>query len=464
MTRLTKLFFFAFCFVCVYSFAQTQSQPSAAEQAREIAREAYIYGFPIVDSYRILYAYNVDKTNPEYKGPFNQILNIARVYTPDDRAVQTPNSDTPYSLVALDLRTEPVVITIPPIEKGRYFSVQMIDLFTHNFDYLGTRATGNEGGNFIIAGPGWIGIVPKGIKKVAHSETQLLLLVYRTQLFNSADLASVKTIQAGYKVQPLSAYMGKPTPAAAPSIDFVKPLNPADERTALEFFNILSFALQFCPTHSSEVELRNRFTKIGIEAGKPFDATGLSAEMKQALKDGMQDGQKEIDKARTTLTTSNNIFGTREYLNNNYLNRALAAQVGIYGNSKEEAVYIPYDKDADGTALNGSKGRYTLRFEPNKLPPANAFWSLTMYSLPESLLVANPLNRYLINSPMLPNLKKDQDGGITLYVQKDPPEKGLETNWLPSPAGPFIVILRIYYPKPDAYNGTWKQPPVQIVK
>jgi len=464
MTRLTKLFCFVLCLLCVYTSAQTQSQSSPTEQAREIAKEAYLYGFPIVDNYRIIYAYNVDKTNPEYKGPFNQILNNARVYTPEDRAVQTPNSDTPYSSLTLDLRAEPVVITLPPIEKGRYYSVQMIDLYTHNFDYAGTRTTGNDGGNFIIAGPGWIGTVPKGIKKVAHSETQIAFLPYRTQLFNPADLANVKRIQAGYKIQPLSAYMGKPTPPAPPSIDFIKPLSAADERTDLEFFNILSFALQFCPTHSSEAELRKRLAKIGIEAGKPFDVTGLSAEMKQALKDGMQDGQKEIDKARATLTNANNIFGTREFLNNNYLNRALAAQVGIYGNSKEEAVYVPYDKDVDGTALDGSKGRYTLHFEANKLPPANAFWSLTMYGLPEILLVANPLNRYLINSPMLPNLKKEQDGGITLYIQKDQPEKGLESNWLPSPNGPFILVLRIYYPKPEVYNGTWKRPPLQVVK
>jgi hypothetical protein len=464
MSKLTKIFLFVFCFLSFNVFAQTQSQPSAAEEARQIAKEAYIYGFPVVDNYRILYAYNVDKTNPEYKGTFNQIANNARVLTPEDKTLQTPNSDTPYSLLTLDLRAEPVVVTIPPIEKGRYFSVQMIDLFTHNFDYFGTRTTGNEGGNFIIAGPGWIGIVPKGIKKVAHSETQIALLIFRTQLFNSADLQNVKTIQAGYKVQPLSKFMGKPAPSTAPPIDFTKPLTPADERTVLEFFNILSFALQFCPTHSSEVELRNRFAKIGIEAGKPFDATGLSAEMKQALKDGMQDGQKEIDNARASSANANNLFGTRESLKNNYLNRAVGAQMGIYGNSKEEAVYLVYDKDADGTALNGSKSRYTLRFEPNKLPPANAFWSLTMYNLPDSLLVANPMNRYLINSPMLQNLKKDQDGGITLYIQKDPPEKGFESNWLPSPGGPFIMILRLYYPKSDAYNGNWKQPAVQVVK
>jgi hypothetical protein len=466
MTNLTKLLCAGLCLLCVYSFAQTQTQtrPDPSEEARQIAKEAYIYGFPIVDNYRLLYAYFVDKENPEYKGTFNQLISVARVYTPEDRAIQTPNSDTPGSSIGLDLRTEPAVLTIPPIEKGRYFSVQMIDLYTHNFDYLGTRTTGNDGGNFLIAGPGWIGIIPKGIQGVLHSETQILLAIYRTQLFNAADLATLRKIQAGYKVQPLSKFMGKPAPPSAPAIDFLKPLSATDQRISLEFFNILGFALQFCPTHSSEISLRKRLAKIGIEPGKPFDATAFPMEMKEALKNGMQDGQKEIDDLRSTVTTYNNLFGTREFLKNNYLLRALAAQARIYGNSKEEAIYVSYEKDSDGAALNGARNNYTLRFDPGKFPPVNAFWSLTMYDSPQSLLVANPLNRYLIHSPMLPNLKKDQDGGITLYIQKDPPATGLESNWLPSPGGPFFMVLRLYYPKAEAFSGIWKQPPVQLVK
>src|SRR5688500_1064695 len=144
-------------------------------EARAIAKEAYIYGFPMVDNYRIQYSYFVDRKNPEYKAPWNQIRNIPRVFTPDDKAIQTPNSDTPYSFVGMDLRAEPMVLTVPAIEKGRYFSVQLIDAYTHNFDYIGSRATGNDGGSFLIAGPDWKGATPTGVKKVIRSETQFVL-------------------------------------------------------------------------------------------------------------------------------------------------------------------------------------------------------------------------------------------------------------------------------------------------
>ena len=179
-------------------------------EGRAIAKEAYIYGFPLVDNYRIQYSYFVDRKNPEYKAPWNQIRNIPRVFTPDDKAIQTPNSDTPYSFVGMDLRAEPMVLTVPAIDKGRYFSVQLIDAYTHNFDYIGSRATGNDGGSFLIAGPGWKGETPKGVKKVIRSETQFVLAGYRTQLFNPGDLDNVKKVQAGYKAQPLSAFLGQP--------------------------------------------------------------------------------------------------------------------------------------------------------------------------------------------------------------------------------------------------------------
>jgi hypothetical protein len=215
----------------------TRAADITPDEARAIAKEAYTYGYPMVDSDRILNAYFVNRENPEYKAPWNQILNIPRVYTPDDKAVQTPNSDTPYSMVGMDLRAEPIVLTVPPIEKNRYFSIQLIDLYTHNFGYIGSRATGNEGGSFLIAGPGWKGQAPKGVKKVIRSETDLVLAAYRTQLFNPGDLGNVKKIQAGYKAQPLSAFLGQPAPQAAPAIDFVKPLTPDTQKTSLEFFN-----------------------------------------------------------------------------------------------------------------------------------------------------------------------------------------------------------------------------------
>jgi hypothetical protein len=446
--------------------AHAQSVVSPAE-ARAIAEEAYIYGYPMVDSYRIQHAYFVDRENPEFKASWNHIRNIARVFTPDDKAVQTPNSDTPYSMLGLDLRAEPIVLTVPPVEKERYFSVQLIDLYTFNFGYIGSRATGNDGGSFLIAGPGWKGETPKGVKKVIPSETELLLAAYRTQLFNPGDLDNVKKVQAGYKAQPLSAFLGQPAPKAAPAIDFIKPLTPEQQKTSLELFNILNFLLQFCPTNPSETQLMESFAKIGVGAGKTFDESKLSPEAKTAMKQGIADAWADLAKLEKRIdakeVASGDMFGTREYLKNNYLYRMAAAVLGIYGNSKMEAMYPIYAIDTEGKKLDGAN-RYTVRFAPGQLPPVNAFWSLTMYELPSSLLVANPLNRYLLNSPMLPQFKRDTDRGITFYIQNESPGADKEANWLPAPKGPFVMVMRLYWPTPAALDGTWKQPPMRRVQ
>ena len=203
--------------------AQTDVSPT---EARAIAKEAYIYGFPIVDNYRIQHGYWVDRTNPEYKGGCNQVRNASRLFTPADTAIQTPNSDTLYSMIGADLRAEPLVLTVPAMEKDRYFSIQFIDHYTFNFDYAGTRTTGNGGGTFLLAGPGWKGETPKGIDKVFRSETELAFPAYRTQLFNPGDIENVKKVQAGYRVQALSAFLGQPAPKAATAIDFIEPLMP----------------------------------------------------------------------------------------------------------------------------------------------------------------------------------------------------------------------------------------------
>jgi hypothetical protein len=443
------------------------AQDVTPEEARAITKEAYIYGFPMVDNYRIQYAYFVDTKNPEFKAPWNTLVNIPRVYTPADKAIQTPNSDTPYSMLGADLRAEPIVLTVPPIQKDRYFSIQLIDWYTHNFDYIGSRATGNDGGSFMIAGPRWNGETPEGIKKVFRAETDFVLPVYRTQLFNPDDLDNVKKVQAGYKAEPLSKFLGQPAPAAAPAIDFPKPLSPDEQRTSLEFFNELNFVLQFAPTHPSETELMARFAKIGVGAGKTIDVAALSPEMKTALEQGMADGWADFENLRNDVEAGKvavgDLFGTREYLKNNYLYRMAGAVMGIYGNSKQEAMYPPYGVDSEGQKLDGAN-KYTVRFAPGQLPPANAFWSLTMYGLPESLLVANPINRYLVNSPMLPQFVKDSDGGLTLYIQNESPGKDKEANWLPAPKGPFTIYMRIYWPKEEALNGTWKQPPMTKVQ
>jgi hypothetical protein len=437
------------------------------EDARAIAKEAYIYANPVVDNYRVFHGAFVDEANPEYKTPINQLVNLARVYTHEDRAVQTPNSDTPYSWLALDLRAEPYVLTVPKIEEERYFSIQLIDLYTHNFAYVGSRATGNDGGHFLIAGPGWKGDVPEGITKAIHAETELVIAVYRTQLFNPADIDNVKAVQAGYQAQPLSAFLGQPAPEAAPAIDFIAPLTREEITESPRVFQQLNFVLQFCPTHPSEQATMARFTQLGIGAGETFDWDAFSPDIQEAIGQGIADAWADFtalkERADAGEIGSGDVFGTREHLQNNYLHRMAGAVLGIWGNSEAEAIYPSYYIDADGEKLDGAE-RYTLRFAPGELPPVHSFWSLTMYELPESLMVENPINRYLLNSPMLDDFVRDDDGGITLYLQHDSPGEELEPNWLPAPKGPFSAVMRLYWPKPEALDGTWSMPPLERVE
>ena len=197
-----------------FSKASAQAGATPAE-ARAIAKEAYVYGFPLVDSYRIQYDYFVDSKGPEFKAPWNHIANTPRVYTPADTAIQTPNSDTPYSWLGLDLRAEPIVLTVPEIEKKRYYSIQFTDAYTFNIDYAGSRSNGKRCGELPGRGPELERRNPEGIKKVIHSETQLLMPIYRVQLFDPSDLDNVKKVQAGFKVQTLSAFLGQPAPRAS---------------------------------------------------------------------------------------------------------------------------------------------------------------------------------------------------------------------------------------------------------
>jgi hypothetical protein len=245
-------------------------------------------------------------------------------------------------------------------------------------------------------------------------------------------------------------------------VDFIRPLTPEEERKSLDVFSQLAFLLQFCPPVPSETELRARFARLGIEAGRSFDPTSFSSDLRQALQDGIADAWVAFGdlkkRADAHEVGSGDVFGTRDYLKNNYLYRMLGAAVGIYGNSKQEAMYPTYFIDSEGRPADASSHGYAIKFDKGQLPPANAFWSLTLYGLPNSLLVANRLNRYLINSTMLPQLQTDADGGLTLYVQKDSPGADKEANWLPAPNGPFFCALRIYWPKDAALSGAWTAP------
>ena len=453
------------------SFALALTTARAADltpaETKTIAEEGFIYGLPIVMNYAVMYEYAVDKGNPEFKAPFNQIKNEARVFTDEDTAIITPNSDTPYSFLWMDLRAEPMVLSVPAVEKSRYYAVMLCDGNTYNYGYIGSRATGNEAGDYMVAGPDWKGETPPGIKKVFQSSTQFSAVAYRTQLFNPEDMPNVVKIQAGYRVQPLSQYLKQPAPPAAPTVDFPK-INKEMVKTG--FFDYLAFALQFAPAGPEEKEIRAKLARLGVEAGKKFDLAALSQEQKAAVVAGMKEGEAKIVKYLESGQKNINgwkvgsLFGDSSFYKGDWLKRAAAAQAGIYGNDAVEAMYPMTKTLADGEPLDASKHNYTLTFAAGQFPPVNAFWSVTMYDGKSQLLIKNPINRYLINSPMLPQMKKNADGGVTLYIQKDSPGADKDSNWLPAPNDLVYLVMRLYWPKETPPSilppgeGTWKPP------
>jgi len=365
------------------------------------------------------------------------------------------------------------VLSIPAVPKERYFSVMLCDGNTFNFGYIGSRATGNEAGDYMVAGPDWKGATPPGIKKVFQSTTQFALVAYRTQLFNPADMPNVVKVQAGYKAQPLSSYLKQPPPPAPPTINFPK-INKDMVKTG--FFDYLEFALQFAPAGAEEKEIRAKLARIGIGPGKTFDFKDLSLEHKAEILLGMKEGESKVEQFEAAGVKNINgwkvgdWFGDRAFYNGNWLKRAAAAKAGIYGNDSAEATYPMTKTLADGEALDGSKHDYTLTFPAGQLPPVNAFWSVTMYDGKSQLLIKNPINRYLINSPMLPGMKKNADGSLTLYIQKDSPGKDKESNWLPAPNNLVYLVMRLYWPKTEAPSilppgeGTWQPPAIVVAK
>jgi hypothetical protein len=443
------------------------------EETKAIAEEGFIYGLPIVMNYAVMNEFCVDKNSSQYKGPFNQISNEARVFTYKDTAVVTPNSDTPYSMLWLDLRAEPMVISVPAVERERYYSVQMIDGNAYNYGYIGSRATGPEAGDYLVVGPDWKGETPAEIKKVFQSTTPFSLTIFRTQLFNAEDMPNVAKVQAGYKAQPLSAFLKQPAPPAAPKINF---LPATTEGIKKNFYEYLDAALQFVPPSAEDKDIRAKLASIGIGLGKTFEFKDLSLEHKAAVLLAMKEGDDKVDKYLATGFKDINgwkvgaIFGDRAFYKGDWLMRAAAAKGGIYGNNADEAMYPMTRVDTTGEMLDGSKHSYTLTFSTGQFPPVNAFWSVTMYDGKSQLLIKNPINRYLINSPMLPNMKKNADGSLTLYIQKDSPGAEKESNWLPAPNDTIYLVMRLYWPKTEAPSilpageGTWKPPGLVLVK
>ncbi len=446
-----------------------QASQVTPQQAQKIAREAYIFAYPMLENYKTMYIQAIDRNNPDFKAPFNQMTHMTRLLDADFTEIVAPNNDTYYTFLWMDLRREPLVITVPPIPPERYFVLQFIDMFTHNFAYAGTRTTGNEGGSFLVAGPDWQGEIPPGIKKVFRSETQFVYMLGRILVNGAEDHDAALAILNQYQVKPLSEFVGSQPPAPAPQIQFP----PYDEKKAnsADFISYFNFLLQFVEPHPDDQHFYQEFAQIGIGKGKPFDRTKLDAKVLTAIEKGVQEGHQAIAEKSKSLGKMINgwsfigpAFGSRKHLQDKILVRAAAAMLGMYGNSMEEAANFSCMLDAEGKPLNAANGqKYIIRFPKGKTPPVHAFWSITMYRLPEVLFVHNPINRYSI-SDRTPGIQFDRDGSLTIYIQHQPPAKNKISNWLPAPDGPFMLGLRIYYPKQEVLTGEWKPPYVQKIQ
>ena len=432
-----------------------------AQEAREIAKEAYIFNYPLVMMYRTMYLQAIDTKSKSYSGGFGKWLHLG-TSSPKDTDIVSPNNDSPYSYAWVDLRAEPWVLTLPKIEAKRFYTSQWDDLWGFVLDNPGSVEDGNDGVSVLLASPTWKGELPKGVKRVIQGDSEFLGTLTRTQLFDPKDLPNVKKIQKEYKLQPLSAYLGKPHPKPAPAIEW-KPWKEGagDHRRVL--------GLRQLPAASSRRRIRrtNRFRtrwpRSASLRASPGILRALGKDVQAAIAAGMQDALAELKKGTTNITDPSLFFRSRKDLNKDYFNRALGVLVGIFGNVKKVSVYFAVPKDDKGELFDGSKHNYQLTFTADQIPPAKNFWSWTMYKLPQRWLVDNPINRYSIGSAT-PGLKKAADGSITLYFSAKSPGKDKESNWLPAPEGPFWLVLRTYGPGKAILDKTWKVPPVKQVK
>ena len=468
-----KPIYYLISFCILFAFlACDQKKDLTPDEAKSVAKEAYVYGFPLVMNYKTMYNYTLNEQSPDYKAPINQKSCDARLFTPEDKAVVTPNSDTPYCMFWMDLRDEPQVISVPEIEPERFYHFQLIDLYTHNFAYIGTLTTGNMAGNYLIASEGWKGEKPKGINEIIYCETDLFFVAVRTQLMDDNDLENVQAIQDAYTVQSLNSFLGNKS-IVTDRNENVMEWHDGDELTTA-MLTYLNYMLNLITPDETELELRNRMARLGLGTEDGFDINSFDKETQKAINEGVAEGLQEIEDFKTAISqdplASAKIFGTRDFLTESakenyklddfYVLRAVAALTGLYGNTGSEAIYPAYLMEAPGIPFSATSNKYTLSFQKDELPPVSSFWSLSMYDGATQLFINNPLNRYLLNSNSPDDFVFGEDGSLILYVQKDSPGKELVNNWLPAPDGPFYCVLRLYGPKEEALSGEWINPPL----
>jgi hypothetical protein len=453
----------------VASSGARAAPPLTEQEALEIGKEAYLYLYPLVtmDVTRKVMT-NVEPGKKPGAGPMNQFANV-REYPPVDyRDVVRPNFDTLYSIAWLDLGKGPVIMSAPDT-KGRYYLLPLLDMWTDVFAVPGKRTSGTGAANFAITPPGWKGALPKGVERI-DAPTPFVWVVGRTQTNGPKDYAAVHEIQDGYKITPLAQWgkAVKPAPFKPdPSVDMrTSPLDQVDNMPADKFFAYSAELMKVNPPHATDWSLITRMKRLGIEAGKSFDFYKASPEVQRGLEKARLQALTEMQFKFPTLARAVNGWqmntDTMGVYGDYYLKRAIVAQRGLGANQPDDAIYPLNLADSDGKALSGGDSKYVIHFPKAKLPPVNAFWSVTMYD-DQGFQIANPLNRFAIGDRDA--LKYNDDGSLDLYVQSASPGPDKETNWLPSPAkGGASLTMRLYSPKAEALDGRWAPPPVKRVQ
>jgi hypothetical protein len=445
----------------VPSLAET---PALSEQeAHGIGVDAYLYFYPLItmDLTR-KQSTNIEPGKEIAKGPMNMFVSVPSYPPADMRLVVRPNFDTLYSSAWLDLTREPMVVSAPDTD-GRYYLLPMLDMWTDVFASPGSRTTGTQAGNFLIIAPGWSGDVPLGMSRIS-APTPFVWIIGRTKTDGPPDYDAVHKIQAGYKVTPLSQW-GRPLqPVEAridPTVDMkAPPKTQIDAMPADKFFAYAAELLKVNPSHITDQPMIAQLRKIGIEPGKDFDLEKTDPAIRSALANAPHDAQQLMAWKFPTIARVVNGWSmntdTMGVYGNYYLKRALVAQFGLGANLPEDAIYPVNLADETGKPLDGAN-KYVLHLEKGNTPPANAFWSVTLYDT-DGFQVANPINRFAISSWM--PLKVNADGSLDLNVQNESPGMDRDANWLPAPKGPFNLTMRLYAPRSEALTGKWNPPPV----
>jgi hypothetical protein len=442
--------------------AKAAAEKARAEEVARLGVEAVVYGLPVVIAEltkRI--QTNVAAPQPDAHAPVNQFGHMTKYPTAADKDIVRMNVDTLYSFAFLDLAREPIVLSVPNTN-GRYYLMPLIDAWTNVFASPGKRTTGTKAGNFVITGPGFAGDLPKGMTEY-KSPTNTVMIGGRTQANGPADYAAVRAIQKRYKLTPLSAW-GKPyTPPAGavdPGVDMSPPVEQVGKMSAAAFFTILAAQLKSNPAPAADAPVLAQLAKIGVVPGQDFDLAKLDPVVAKALEGSVQTALAKLQAAAKQAGTSVNgwniLPGNLANFGTDYGTRAAVALIGFGANRAEDAIYPSAFTDGEGRVLDGTN-KYTLHFDKGQTPPANAFWSLTMYNA-QSFFVENPINRYNIAAWM--PLKYNKDGSLDIYIQAERPGKDKQANWLPAPQGEFNMTMRIYWPKPEALDGSWKPSPI----